>query len=185
MTAAEHGGECIVPWWSFTKTVIAAAALTLVQDGWLRLDDTIDGQPYTLRQLLQHRAGLADYGTLPEYHAAVTSWRSAMVCAGASGSCSEYPISLDGPGMGWRYSNIGYLLVRQLIERQTDTGLDAALRRLVLDWLGSTMCGLRRSLPISQASRWVRHRATIRDGSITACWSVPCGAQPCCSIDCS
>jgi CubicO group peptidase (beta-lactamase class C family) len=135
VTAAEHGGECIVPWWSFTKTVIAAAALTLVQDGWLRLDDTIDGQPYTLRQLLQHRAGLADYGTLPEYHAAVTRgdqpWSVPELLDRARSTHLLY-----GPGMGWRYSNIGYLLVRQLIERQTDTGLDAALRRLVLDSVG-------------------------------------------------
>jgi hypothetical protein len=57
----ERGGATIVPWWSFTKTVIAAAVLTLVRDGRLSLDDPVDGQPFTLRQLLQHRAGLPDY----------------------------------------------------------------------------------------------------------------------------
>ncbi|GAB7529511.1 hypothetical protein PS3A_19200 [Pseudomonas sp. 3A(2025)] len=29
--------DLIVPWWSFTKTVLAAAALTLVRDGLLGL----------------------------------------------------------------------------------------------------------------------------------------------------
>ena len=47
-----------VPWWSFTKTALAAAALQLVARGQLGLDDRIDGRPYTLRQLLQHRAGV-------------------------------------------------------------------------------------------------------------------------------
>src|SRR5258708_7141733 len=68
---AEHGGATIVPWWSYTKTILAAAALTLVRDGKLQLDATIQGERFTLRQLLQHRAGLCDYGVLREYHAAV------------------------------------------------------------------------------------------------------------------
>ena len=58
-------GEAIdVPWWSFTKTVLAAAALALVRDGRLALDEPLPGRPYTLRQLLQHRAGLTDYGRM-------------------------------------------------------------------------------------------------------------------------
>jgi CubicO group peptidase (beta-lactamase class C family) len=67
----ERGGATTVPWWSFTKAVIAAAVLTLVRDGRLSLDDPVDGQPVTLRQLLQHQAGLPDYGAIPEYHIAV------------------------------------------------------------------------------------------------------------------
>jgi CubicO group peptidase (beta-lactamase class C family) len=131
----DHGGEYIVPWWSFTKTVIAAAALTLVQDGRLRLDGTIDRQPYTLRQLLQHRAGLADYGALPDYHAAVTRgdepWSVSELLDRVNSDQLLYP-----PGTGWQYSNVGYLIVRQMIERETDTDLGAALRRLVLKPLG-------------------------------------------------
>ncbi|WP_198361833.1 serine hydrolase [Herbaspirillum sp. meg3] len=41
-------------WWSFTKTVLAAAASALVRDGKLNLDVPVDDQPYTLRQLLRH-----------------------------------------------------------------------------------------------------------------------------------
>lgn len=65
--------ELMAPWWSFTKTVLAATALTLVRDGLIGLDDPILDQPFTLRQLLRHEAGLADYGELAEYHAAVTN----------------------------------------------------------------------------------------------------------------
>lgn len=65
VTASQQDSDLRVPWWSFGKTVIAAAALVLVRDRVLALDDAIDGQAYTLRQLLQHQAGLADYGPLP------------------------------------------------------------------------------------------------------------------------
>jgi len=70
-TITEKGGDTIVPWWSFTKTAIAAAALTLVRDGKLDLDAPVTSKPFTLRHLLQHRAGVAEYGALPEYHRAV------------------------------------------------------------------------------------------------------------------
>jgi len=47
---------------------IAAGALALVRDGQLALDEPLPDRPYTLRQLLQHRAGVADYGKLSAYH---------------------------------------------------------------------------------------------------------------------
>ena len=65
--------EPMVPWWSFIKTVLAATALSLVRDGLIRLDDPVLDQPFTLRQLLRHEAGLADYGELAQYHAAVSN----------------------------------------------------------------------------------------------------------------
>ncbi|MCD6070658.1 MAG: serine hydrolase, partial [Microvirga sp.] len=61
----------LVPWWSFTKTVLAAAALVLVCDGRIGLDDPVEDKPYTLRHLLQHRSGLGNYRDLRAYHEAV------------------------------------------------------------------------------------------------------------------
>jgi CubicO group peptidase (beta-lactamase class C family) len=66
----------VVPWWSFTKTLIAAAALRLAERGRLALDEPLTGLPYTPRQLLQHRAGVGDYGQLPDYQAAVARGRT-------------------------------------------------------------------------------------------------------------
>ena len=127
--------EPMVPWWSFTKTVLAATTLTLVRDGLMELDAPIFDQPFTLRQLLQHEAGLADYSELAEYHAAVTNNEPAW-------SVNEMMQRLDatrlryGPGTGWRYSNVGYLLIGKLIERLTDLTLDEALIQRVLAPLG-------------------------------------------------
>jgi CubicO group peptidase (beta-lactamase class C family) len=132
----ERGDATIVPWWSFTKTVIAAAVLTLVRDGRLSLYSPVDGKPFTLRQLLQHRAGLPDYGAIPEYHIAVARgdvpWDiPELLDRVYSGTTFLYP-----PGTGWAYSNIGYLIVRQQLQRVTGTDLEAALRKLVLEPLG-------------------------------------------------
>jgi CubicO group peptidase (beta-lactamase class C family) len=135
--AATAGAEAIVPWWSFTKTVLAAAALTLVRDGAVALDRRIDGESYTLRQLLQHTAGLGDYGDLPDYHAAVARhddpWSLDELLARSRANELRYR-----PGEGWRYSNIGYLRLGQLIERTTGVPLDTALVRTVLEPLGIT-----------------------------------------------
>jgi CubicO group peptidase (beta-lactamase class C family) len=127
--------ELIVPWWSFTKTVLATTALSLVRDGLIRLDDLILDQAFTLRQLLRHEAGLADYGELADYHAAVANSEPAW-------SANEMLQRLDGarlrysPGTGWRYSNVGYLLIGRLIERLTDLTLDEAVIQRVLSPLG-------------------------------------------------
>ena len=133
--AATTGEAIDLPWWSLTKTVIAAAALVLVRDGKLSLDDPLAGQGYTLRQLLQHRAGVRNYGGLPAYHEAVSrhepAWPVEVLLQRAEADRPLYP-----PGEGWAYSNIGYLFVRQLIERVTGAALGQALDRLVLSPLG-------------------------------------------------
>lgn len=129
---AERAGDRPVPWWSFTKTAIAAAALTLVRDGALQLDSLVPGRPYTLRHLLQNRAGLGDYGDLPAYREAVARgaepWPVAELLRRARADRLRYE-----PGRGWRYSNLGYLVVRQLVEHATGEPLGAVLRRRVLE----------------------------------------------------
>jgi CubicO group peptidase (beta-lactamase class C family) len=124
-----------VPWWSFTKTVLAAAALKLVAQGSCGLDDRIDGHPYTLRQLLQHRAGVPNYGGLRSYHDAVLRgdipWTVDELLVRVQADRLDFE-----PGQGWRYSNVGYLHVRQLIERIVGCDIGIALRILLFDPLG-------------------------------------------------
>ncbi|MGY2188869.1 serine hydrolase domain-containing protein [Pseudomonas sp. SDO5591_S426] len=121
----------MVPWWSFTKTVLAATALTLVRDGRVGLDDPLPDQPFTLRQLLRHEAGLADYGELAPYHAAVANHESAW-------SAEEMMQRLEGtrlrysPGTAWRYSNVGYMLIARLIEQVTELTIEEAVSQRAL-----------------------------------------------------
>jgi len=122
-------------WWSFSKTLIAIAALRLVEQGRLELDAPLAGRPYTLRRLLQHRAGVPNYGGLEAYHAAVTrgeapwSRRRLLAEVGAE--------RLDDPaGTGWAYSNVGYLLLREIVEEEEGAGLGAVFARQIAAPLG-------------------------------------------------
>jgi CubicO group peptidase (beta-lactamase class C family) len=128
------GDRVRIPWWSFTKTVIAAAALALCRDGRLSLDRMLPAG-YTLRHLLQHRAGLVDYGGLGAYHEAVARgdapWSEQELLERTDAERLRYP-----PGQGWDYSNIGYRFAGRLVEDASGDELGAALDRLVLTPLG-------------------------------------------------
>jgi len=123
------------PWWSFSKTVLAIAALRLVERGRLELDTPRPGKPYTLRQLLTHRAGVPNYGKLDAYHEAVArgedAWSRERLLQAVDAERLDFP-----PGAGWSYSNVGYLFARDAVEEAAGLPLGEALRDLVLDPLG-------------------------------------------------
>ncbi len=122
----------LFPWWSFTKTVLAICVLRLVEEGRLELDARRPGKPYTLRQLLQHRAGVTNYGSLTSYHEAVgrneTPWSRAHLLDAVGGDRLDFQ-----PGAGWAYSNIGYLFIRDAIEEASSLPLAAALTELIIE----------------------------------------------------
>lgn len=128
-------GQPPVPWWSFTKTLLATAALLLVAQGRLTLDGPLANRPYSLRQLLQHRAGVPDYCAMAAYqHAARRGdppWSVEELLHRASAERL-----LFNPGQGWRYSNIGYLFVRRSIEQCTGQDIGDALQSLIFGPLG-------------------------------------------------
>lgn len=133
-----------VPWWSFSKTAIAATALSLVRDGLVGLDDIVPEGPFTLRQLLRHEAGLADYGELADYHAAVAQhaapWPAEEMLQRLDATRLRYT-----PGTGWRYSNVGYLYVLRLIERVSGLALEQALEQRLFAPLGVSRVRLART----------------------------------------
>jgi CubicO group peptidase (beta-lactamase class C family) len=163
---AENGGGTVVPWWSFTKTAIAAAALTLVRDGELDLDARLASKPFTLRQLLQHRAGVAEYGALSEYHRAVADraepWSVVDLLRRADANRLRF-----SPGSDFLYSNIGYLFVRQLMEETVGATLECILRERLFQPLGvkhasiaetpADLVGVEMSTAGDYHPRWVYH----------------------------
>jgi D-alanyl-D-alanine carboxypeptidase len=142
ITAVVHGAdvhadaETAVPWWSYGKTVLASAALALVAQGRLQLDEPVHGKPFTLRHLLGHRAGLRCYGGLQSYHEAVAAgeqpWDVEEMLRRVDAGTLAYE-----PGHGWGYSNVGYFMVRDLIETAVDMTLGSAL-----DWLAFAPLGI-------------------------------------------
>src|SRR5262245_19972011 len=51
----------IVPWWSVTKSILAADVMKLAEAEKLNLDQLYADWPFTIRQALQHTPGLINY----------------------------------------------------------------------------------------------------------------------------
>jgi D-alanyl-D-alanine carboxypeptidase len=145
--------------YSVTKTLLAIASLRLVEQGRLALDAAIATvlpeielpHDVTLRRLLNHTSGLADYGAMPEYAADLEA------DAGAPWSDEtflERVLSrgpLFEPGEGWSYSNVGYMLVRMALTRVTDQQLGEVLAEGVFDRLGLGETGVATTMTDSRA----------------------------------
>jgi len=116
-----------LPWWSFSKTVIAALAAELAGQGVLDLDAR-DGAPWTLRQLLQHRAGVPCYGRLADYHAAVARGDPPWSRAELMARIGQQPDFVAGES--WAYSNVGYMLARERIEAAAGEDIEVLARRV-------------------------------------------------------
>ena len=117
----------VFPIYSITKTLTAICVLRLVENGSLRLVDAARQwlpdlsipTTITLTHLLRHTSGLRDYGPMPEYHEAVRAqpdrpWTrqqflDAVLPQGL----------LFAPGEGFSYSNVGYMLLIDIVERVT------------------------------------------------------------------
>ena len=137
LTGADTGaaGGRVCAWWSFTKTAIAVCALGLAERGLLDLDEPLPGRAFTLRQLLGHTSGLADYAQLPAYHRAVAAddppWSRDRVLATVA---KLGP--LFAPGAGWSYSNVGYMLARERVEAAAGKAFGALFAERVAGPLG-------------------------------------------------
>jgi TolB protein len=128
---------------SVTKTFTATIMLQLVEEGKLRLDGTLAdyvpgvvprGAEITIRHLLQHRSGLANYTDYP-------SWLER-----ALRSPSIQPIDIlrfagskplaFKPGSRPSYSNTNYIALGLVIEKVTGRSYAEELQRRVIDPLG-------------------------------------------------
>ena len=147
--AAGDVADAPVPWWSFTKTVLAAAALVLVDAGRLTLDAPLAGR--AIRCAGCNLRALAITGPRRHHDALRAVGRP-----GHSASCSHRYSHAPGfePGTNWMYSNVGYLFVRQLIEHATGEEIGEALSHLVLTPLGIVHAGFARRPEELIGTRW-------------------------------
>lgn len=131
--------------YSVTKTMSAAVALRLAERGVLDLDAPLDrwlpdfaaADRITLEQVLAHRASLYNYGGIAAYHAAVRAgeepWSEDEFLARCGGGRLFGP-----PGLEFSYSNIGYLLVKRVLERASGLSFRELLERELFAPLGLT-----------------------------------------------
>jgi D-alanyl-D-alanine carboxypeptidase len=142
---------------SNTKTFTAATVLRLWETGRIDLDapigpllspslnalliaDGYDTAAITARHLLSHSSGLYDHGSDQRFVEAVMAdpghhWtREELV-----GLSMAYADPQSGPGAAFRYSDTGYILLGDIVERITGRTLGVAVREeLRLDRLGLT-----------------------------------------------
>ncbi|MBY0376017.1 MAG: beta-lactamase family protein [Bryobacteraceae bacterium] len=108
---------------SITKSFTAGIILRCVMSGQLTLDaplsewlvDVPNASRITIRQCLQHTSGLPDYGALPEYSEAIRYGDIPWTFVDFMTHSRANQLLFE-PGHGWQYSNIGYMLLRQIIE---------------------------------------------------------------------
>ncbi len=125
--------------YSITKSIIAAITMRLVDEKAIGLDDPVRKYlpdlpfttPVSIRQVLNHTGGIPDYGGMREYHDAVRAhpgqpWTPAEFLQRTLGN-----ELLFMPGHGWRYSNIGYLLLRLILEQETGVSFPGLVRHMV------------------------------------------------------
>ena len=152
---------------SITKPIVAAAALGLVEQGLLALDQPLDGlrlpwDGITLRQLLSHQAGLAHDWARPlaDYGEGDDALQQLAADEAVGG-----PV---GPGRYFAYSNPGYWLAGALIERAAEMPFEDALRVLVLEPLGMERTGFSPIEP-SVANDMPYPRARRPSGGLYSC----------------
>ncbi len=128
---------------SITKQFTAAAVLALVDSGVVALDAPITrylpdapvrGQPMTVRQLLGHTAGIPDYAESPRGRAV---GRLDVPPDTLLALVRDTPLYFT-PGALMRYSNTGFVLLGQLIERVTGRPYAAYVEERVLRPAGAT-----------------------------------------------
>jgi D-alanyl-D-alanine carboxypeptidase len=141
---------------SVTKTFTAAIILQLAAEGKLRLNDTVarylpgvvpGGQHITIRELLGHRSGLANFTDYVDWLARAdrsTSIRPIDVLRFAASQPRCFP-----PNGGWQYSNTNYIALGLIIERVTRQSFAQELEQRIFGPLGlrHTQLATSRTLP--------------------------------------
>lgn len=127
---------------SITKTFVAATILQLAEEGALSIDDPLArwlpdwprASRITLRHLLQHTSGEANYFEHPSYESLVHG-RPAHIW-----TVDEILALVDrprfAPGTDWEYSNTNFVLLGLVIEGATGGTVSGAIRSRFLDPLG-------------------------------------------------
>ena len=147
---------------SLTKQFTAAAVLLLAQDGRLRIDDPVgkhlsefpQGDRTTIRQLLTHTSGIADYvGRAYERETLFPHTSDQLVAY----VLAKSPLHDFSPGTQWQYSSSNYALAGAIVERVSGMSLSAFLKTRIFDPLGMASTALDNSRDV------VPHRASGYD----------------------
>ncbi|HJQ21056.1 MAG TPA: serine hydrolase domain-containing protein [Gemmatimonadaceae bacterium] len=170
---------------SISKPTSALAALHLVEQGKLSLDDDVNrtltswhvaatrftaDKPVTLRGLLTHTAGLTVHG-FPGYDADSVRPTLVQVLNGTPPANTVAIVNDTFPGALNRYSGGGYTIMQQMMVDVTGTPFPKLMHDLVLQPLGMRRSSFEQPLPPDFAARTAAGH--YQDGSVVhARWHV-------------
>jgi D-alanyl-D-alanine carboxypeptidase len=130
---------------SNTKTVTATLVLQLVAEHRLALDDSIEkwlpgaipnGPNITVRMLLNHTSGLADYAYQREVLDLMTGRRKKPPTAEELLAVGTKMPVVFPPGKGFNYSNPGYIALGLVLEKVTGRSMSALIQQRIARPLG-------------------------------------------------
>lgn len=164
---------------SVTKTLTATTLMRMQEDGLIDLDDPIStwipsnpniDPSITVRQLLGHRSGLADYSMAQEYRSAVLANTNRIFKPEDLLEFIKEPLAKRGTV--FNYCNTNYLLAGMIISKITGQGAGDAYRKYIFDGLqmDSTYMGVEDSIPVEVAVRWLGTQSG-QNASINAAFS--------------
>ncbi|HDR7951402.1 TPA: beta-lactamase family protein [Bacillus toyonensis] len=128
---------------SVTKTFTATTVLQLVGENRVQLDDSIekwlpgliqgngyDGNQITIRQLLNHTSGIAEY--LKSKDADIMNSKKTYTAEEIVKIGLALPPDFS-PGKGWSYSNTGYVILGMLTEKITGNSYAEEIEKRIIE----------------------------------------------------
>jgi D-alanyl-D-alanine carboxypeptidase len=129
---------------SITKTFVAVLVLQLQADGRVQLTDKLSSylpeaphaDQVSIRQLLDHTSGLADFAVQPRYALAILTLPGRPWTAEETiDVVADQPLNFE-PGSRWDYSNTNYVLLGMLAEHVAGKPIAQLLRERIYQPLG-------------------------------------------------
>ncbi len=125
---------------SISKQFTAAVVMMLVEEGKVRLQDSIAyylaqlppaWRKVSIRQLLTHTSGIPDFEPVIGY----SSYRNAYTDESLLKAVADRPMDFS-PGESWNYSNTGYVLLGMLLEKVTGKAYGQIMRERIFQPCG-------------------------------------------------
>ena len=178
---------------SITKQFTAAAILQLAESGAIDLSLSINNylperyrsstwDEVSVHHVLSHSSGIPDYGVTRDYYDVVDGF-----CLGdtVDGMIKESMASdLEfSPGSAYSYSNIGFTLLGEIIEEQTDTPYEQYIRERIFEPLGmrSSRIHIEGHVPVENEAaghRWDEEKQThVKDDVVSLPVTAPDGGM--------
>lgn len=127
---------------SVGKQLTATVVLQLMEEGKLRLDDTVSkllpdypraqGDKVTVRMLLNHTSGIPTYTSMPEWRTRASNRTSREDVVALF---SKKPFAFE-PGTSWAYNNSGFFLLGVILEKLEGKHFGQILQERIFEPLG-------------------------------------------------